>query len=358
MKPRNSDGTTPVEAFLQQFRVCAHYYEWTEEESSVQMKCAISGDAATLVWTQINPEQLNVAQLQELLRETYGSAMQEEKFQAERRARRRKNNEDLLTLRADISRLMSLAFPGDVSTMGQKMAIDYFLDALDDSDFELKIRESEPKNVNEAYTRALRLEMIRKKVQKKELAEVAPGKQGTHTRAVEVFTSRAALNQEYQRLIEELQISTQKRIEESQAANQKRTEEQLLAMASEQKSTQLQQQKNFEKTLAAMASRQNAAQAQQQTMPINGIKHPAKPDYSNFKCFNCGKMGHSAKICKQPKPMPIVADRNCFHCYQPGISGEIARCLHRDPVTERTHVHQPMLARRSSTPRQERSTLS
>ena len=58
--------------------------------------------------------------------------MQEEKFQAEQRARRRKANEDLPTLRSDISRLMSLEFPGDVSSMRQKMAIDYFLDALDD----------------------------------------------------------------------------------------------------------------------------------------------------------------------------------------------------------------------------------
>ena len=39
---------------------------------------------------------------------------------------------------------MSLPFRGDVSSMGQKMAIDYFRDALDDPDFELKIRESEP----------------------------------------------------------------------------------------------------------------------------------------------------------------------------------------------------------------------
>ena len=72
-------------------------------------------------------------------------------------------------------------------------------------------------------------------------------------RAVEVSTSRTAFNQEYQHLIEELQISTQKRTEESQAANQKRTEKQLLAMASEQKSTQLQQQKNFEERLTTLS---------------------------------------------------------------------------------------------------------
>ena len=103
-------------------------------------------------------------------RERYGSAKQEGKFHAELRARRREANEDLPALRADIPLLMSLAFPGDVSSIGQKMAIDYFLDALDDPDFEIKIRESEPKHMNEPYTRALRLEMIRKKLQKKRVS--------------------------------------------------------------------------------------------------------------------------------------------------------------------------------------------
>ena len=114
----------------------------------MQMKCAHSGDAATLIWLQTKPEQLIVEQLQELLREIYGSAKQEEKLQAELRARRRKANEDLSSLRADISRLKSLAFPGDVPSMEQKMAIDYFLDALDDPDFDIKIMESEPENLH------------------------------------------------------------------------------------------------------------------------------------------------------------------------------------------------------------------
>ena len=76
------------------------------------------------------------------------------------------------------------------------------MDALNDPDFEHKIRESEAKNLNEACTRALRLEMIQKKVQKRELAEDAPVKHGKHTRAVEVDVSRSAMNQEYQRMIE------------------------------------------------------------------------------------------------------------------------------------------------------------
>ena len=45
--------------------------------------------------------------------------------------------------------------------MSQMMARDYFLAALDESELEMKIRESEPKNLDEVYNRALLLEMIR-----------------------------------------------------------------------------------------------------------------------------------------------------------------------------------------------------
>ena len=179
---------------------------------------------------------------------------------------------------------------------------------------------SAPKNLNEAYTRALRLEMIRKKVQKRELVEHIPVKHGKHTRAMKVDVSRSALNKEYQRMIEEKQLSAQKRIEESQAANQKKIEGQLTAMALAQKLAQLQQSK-VEERLAAMISEQNAAQLRHQTTLSDEVKRfaPAKPDYSNLKCFNCRKMGHSAKIYKLPnKPTPTVADGNCFHCHQRG----------------------------------------
>ena len=103
VKSRTFGGSTPVEAFCSNLGRVAQYYKWTEDEISVQMKYALSGAAATLVWSQVNPDQLTVSQLHELLREIYRSAKHEEKFQDELRARRRKANEDLPTLRSDIS---------------------------------------------------------------------------------------------------------------------------------------------------------------------------------------------------------------------------------------------------------------
>ena len=122
-------------------------------------------------------------------------------------------------------------------------------------------------------------------------------------------------------MIEVLQISTQKRMEESQAANRRKLVKQLAAPTSAQKSAHLQQQAKIDERLAAFTSEQNAEEKQQQTTPIDGIKLfiPAKPDYSNLKCFNAGKMSHSAKVCRQPRRlMPPAGDGNYFYCHQPG----------------------------------------
>ena len=56
----------------------------------MHIRCALNGDAATLAWSQLDPDGLSYQQLQTLLRERYGSAKQEEKYQAELRVRRRK----------------------------------------------------------------------------------------------------------------------------------------------------------------------------------------------------------------------------------------------------------------------------
>ena len=69
VKPKNFHGTTPVEAFLQQIKTCAKYYCWSDEECSIHLCCALIGDAATLIWSQLDPDGLSYRQLQTFLRE-------------------------------------------------------------------------------------------------------------------------------------------------------------------------------------------------------------------------------------------------------------------------------------------------
>ena len=59
VKPRDFDGTTPVEAFLQQIKTCAKYNCLSDEECSIHFRCALNGDAATLVWSQLDSDGLS-----------------------------------------------------------------------------------------------------------------------------------------------------------------------------------------------------------------------------------------------------------------------------------------------------------
>ena len=90
MKPKDFDGTMPVEDFLRQIKTCAKYYCWSDEECNIHLRCALIGDAATCVCSLLDPNGLSYQQLQTLLPERYGSAKQEEKYQAKCRVERRK----------------------------------------------------------------------------------------------------------------------------------------------------------------------------------------------------------------------------------------------------------------------------
>ena len=75
---------------------------------------------------------------------------------------------------------------------------------------------------------------------------------------------------------------------------QKKIDERLAAIASKQKSAQLQQQKKIEERLVTIALKQNAAQLQKQTTLSDEVRKltSAKPDYLNLKCVKCENEEH------------------------------------------------------------------
>ena len=58
VKPKDFDGTMPVEAFLQQIKICAKYYCWSDEECCIRFDYALIGDVATFVGSQLDPDGL------------------------------------------------------------------------------------------------------------------------------------------------------------------------------------------------------------------------------------------------------------------------------------------------------------
>ena len=134
-----------METFLAQFDICANYNSWSYQDKAAYLKCSISGTAGQLIWDSGKPGAMSYQELRDKLQRRFGSDDQQEKFQAELRAHRRRKGETLAELYQDVQRLITMAYPGEgASTLCQQIAKDHFIISLDDRELELKVREREP----------------------------------------------------------------------------------------------------------------------------------------------------------------------------------------------------------------------
>ena len=79
---------------------------------------------------------------------------------AEFRARRRERDKKLPDLSSSLRRLASQAYPEAVPHLQDSLAKDQFIDALEDREIRIKLRESGPKTLDEAVHRALQIEAM------------------------------------------------------------------------------------------------------------------------------------------------------------------------------------------------------
>jgi hypothetical protein len=93
-----------------------------------------------------------------LLRNRFGAVHQQERFRAELRCRKRKPHESLQTVYTDVCKLISLAYPGESSSLLDLVARDAFLQSLNDPDLCVRILEKEPTLIDQALSIACRLE--------------------------------------------------------------------------------------------------------------------------------------------------------------------------------------------------------
>ena len=153
MKPEKFDGRSSFEFFMCTFTNCARYNRWKEEDKAAYLRWSLTSTAAQLLW---DADGLSYDELVDTLKARFGNKGMEERFQTELRCRRRQKNESLRGLAQDIRRLMALAYPGEKSNLAEHLARDAFLSALSDPEFELRIREKNPADLDTAVKYAQR----------------------------------------------------------------------------------------------------------------------------------------------------------------------------------------------------------
>ena len=159
LKPPKYDGTTSLETFLAQFETCASHNQWSKSEELAFLRSSLQKEAGQVLWDYGAEAASTPKQLKKILQERFGGANQADKYRLEVRIRRRGRNEPLNSLYSDIRRLTALAFPHMDRSARESIACDYFIDALNEPSFALKVRERNPKDLDEAFRIATQIEI-------------------------------------------------------------------------------------------------------------------------------------------------------------------------------------------------------
>ena len=122
------------------------------------LKSSAYSDAGQVLWDTDPVAIDSLSKLTTLLRSRFSGSCQAEQCKIDLKLRRRKPGESLTSLHRDIRRLMALAYPKLERRARESIASECFLDALDDPDMALKVRERAQADLDETLATAMRLE--------------------------------------------------------------------------------------------------------------------------------------------------------------------------------------------------------
>lgn len=161
LKPQQYSGGENLEEYLSQFEIVAQINGWDYNTKSLYLAGSLSGSARAIL-TELNAKETrDFDTLVRLLNVRFGSLERSEIYRARLQTRVKGKDETLSEMAQSIRKMTRQAYPMADASMINILALDYFIDAIPDSDTRLRIRELRPKNLNEAETHAIRLEAHR-----------------------------------------------------------------------------------------------------------------------------------------------------------------------------------------------------
>lgn len=157
-KPSEFDGKVQWEAYFAQFQLLADAQCWDKSESALQLVASLRGAALEVLGHLTSTQRMGYQSVVEALRRKFGNYQQAEVYRARLKGRVRMKGESLPQLAQDIDTLVRRAYPSAPEDMVGELTTEYFMDALQNRELQLYVKQAHPKNVKEALARALELE--------------------------------------------------------------------------------------------------------------------------------------------------------------------------------------------------------
>ena len=158
MKPQNFDGETDIDEFLCQFEITCEINTWNYKEKSLYLANCLTGKARCLLNGLDHDGRRDYDTLVVKLRNRFGSVNQSEIYRSQLKSRTRNRGETIQELAQAIKTLVRQAYPGVNKEVVETLSLDNFIDALPDTDMRTRVRELNPKSLEEAEQACVRLE--------------------------------------------------------------------------------------------------------------------------------------------------------------------------------------------------------
>ena len=158
IKPATFDGKSSWIDFRSHFDICAELNGWSEQEKGLHLAVSLRGSAQSILGNLHGDSEKDFTSLCRALEERFAPANQTELYRAQLRERRQKATETIPELGQDIRRLTNLAYSSAPIEVRETLANEQFVDALVSSDMRLRIKQSRPKDLNDAICHAVELD--------------------------------------------------------------------------------------------------------------------------------------------------------------------------------------------------------
>ena len=152
------DGSEGIDDYLIQFEITAEGNCWGSQTMARKLSTRLRGPAISALYDMSIADRNNYAHIVSKLRARFQpgeqTAMAREKLQQ----RLRKSSESLVELGDKIKRLSRKAYPCIPEDVPEELAVNHFLDSINDASLRAFIEVREPKSVDEAVRAALKSE--------------------------------------------------------------------------------------------------------------------------------------------------------------------------------------------------------
>ena len=158
VQPDRLDGSVCWQDYITHFEICAEINEWSDVQRATHLAVSLQGPALELLCDMPREMRHSYIQLTQHLSAWFGSQGKTDLFRTQLKSRVRRFCESLPELSQAITRLVLRAYPQATVELREIMAMDYFIDALQDGDIRLRLKQGKPTSVTEAVNMAIELE--------------------------------------------------------------------------------------------------------------------------------------------------------------------------------------------------------